>query len=412
MWFVLPALFACGDDPKVDPTDSGTLPPTPPPPTTATGTFDPGFLDGQFCQVRAIYEIACTTGCHSDTVPSAGLDLSTDPWTATVNIPSADGGVLVAPGLPESSVLLQRMKGAGPLGEVMPPQGAVDPIFLLAIEGWIAAGAPNDCVVGTPPPPPTTTTTTGGLHHPVGWDDPLQHGPGAQLQTDGDCRSCHGAALDGGSSGVSCDSCHPAGWRTDCTYCHGGALDTTGAPPEDIDNVADPLAISFPDHPTHVQPGIHPAYGCTQCHAKPTDVLTPGHLFDDVTAGYGELNYTGGIAPISTYYQGTCSNVYCHGTGLVPGEVTAGDDVGCGDCHPGPNDAAEWGTMSGRHEDHLTEGITCSECHQSVVDAGGGIIGADLHVQGTKDVLAPSAPYVGGTCTGTCHGENHNARGW
>lgn len=404
---------ACKTEP--DPVgDSGTLPPpttpVPPPPTT---TFEAGFLEGQFCQVQSIYQVACTTGCHSSVVPSAGLDLLTDPWAATVNVPSVGGGTLVVPGDPAASVLLTRMKGAGPAGGAMPPQGVMDPIFQYVVEQWIASGAPNDCQVGgPPPPPPETTTTTGGRHHPVGWDDPTRHGPGAQLQTDGDCRSCHGAQLDGGTAGVSCDGCHEAGWRTNCTFCHGGTLNTTGAPPEDIDNNTDLATISFPEHPVHVEAGIHPAYGCVQCHAKPTDVLTPGHLFDDVTAGYGELDYTGGIAPISTYYQGTCSNVYCHGTGRVPGEVTSGDDVGCGDCHPGPNDNALWGTMSGRHQVHLNNGVTCSECHQSVVDAAGQIIGPTLHVQGAKDVVAPGAPYVAGTCTGNCHGENHNNRSW
>jgi hypothetical protein len=407
MSWLLVLLSACKNEPT-DTTESGTVDTDPP---TTPGTFDPGFLDGQFCQVRAIYEVACTTGCHSDILPLGGLNLLTDAYAATVNVRSGDGGYLVVPGDPDASVLYQRMLGPSPAGDVMPPQGVIDPIFLYAVESWISNGAVDDCVVGAPPPPPTTTTT-GGRHHPLDWSDSDQHGPGAQLQTDGDCRSCHGAQLDGGSSGVSCDGCHAPGWRTDCTFCHGGTLNTTGAPPEDIDNNADPATISFPEHPVHVTQGIHPAYGCTQCHSKPTDVLTPGHLFDDLTAGYGELNYSAGIAPISTYYQGTCSNVYCHGNGQVVGEVSSGQDVGCGDCHAGPNDAAEWGTMSGEHATHLQEGVTCSECHQSVVDAAGSIVGYDLHVQGTKDVLAPSAPWNGATCTGNCHNENHDARGW
>jgi predicted CxxxxCH...CXXCH cytochrome family protein len=408
MW-LLP-LLACTQEPPPAGHTGGPVPTEPPP--TVPGTFDPGFLDGQFCQVRAIFEIACTTGCHSAAVPEAGLDLLTDPYAATVLVPSVDGGYLVVPGDPAASVLLQRMKGPSALGGPMPPQGTIDPIFPLAVEGWIAAGAPNDCEVGAPPPPPTTTPTTEGRHHPEGWSDPAQHGPGAMLQTGGDCRSCHGEALDGGSSGVSCDGCHAPGWRTDCTYCHGGTLNTTGAPPQDIDDNADPATISFPEHPEHVTAGIHPAYGCVQCHTRPTDVLTPGHWFDDLTAGYGELNYTGGLAPIATYFQGTCSNVYCHGNGRVPGEVASGQAVGCGDCHPGPADTGLWGAMSGEHQTHLQSGVTCDECHQGVVDAAGAVIGTDLHVQGAKDVLAPGAPYVNGTCTGTCHGEDHAAQGW
>jgi predicted CxxxxCH...CXXCH cytochrome family protein len=405
MWLL--AALACNNDP---------LPVTPPhtgePPPTTTGTFDPGFLEGQFCQVRAIFEVACTTGCHSDVVPSGNLDLLTDAHAATVLVTAQSGGYLVVPGDPEASVLLQRMKGPGPAGGVMPPQGVIDPIFLLAVEGWIAAGAPNDCVPG-PPPPPTTTTTGTLTHHPPGWSDPTAHGPGTQLQTDGDCRSCHGDTLAGGLiTEIGCDGCHSAGWRTNCTFCHGGTANATGAPPEDVDNNADPATISFPEHTQHVTRDGHPAYGCEQCHAVPDSVLTPGHLFDDVTAGYGELNYTAGLAPTATYYQGTCSEVYCHGNGRVRGEATSGQAVACGDCHPGPADEDVWGTLGGSHRKHLIEGVTCNECHQSVIDAAGAIIGPDLHVQGTTDVVAPAAPYVGGTCTGECHGENHAARSW
>lgn len=401
MWLL--AALACHSDPPAT-----TTPTTPTVPTT--GTIDPGFLQGQFCQVRSVFEVACTTGCHSDVVPSAGLDLLTDAHAATVLVPASAGGYLVVPGDPDASVLLQRMKDPT---RPMPPQGLVDPLFALVVEGWIAAGAPDDCVPGAPPPTTTTPDTGIVTHHPPGWADPANHGPGTQLQTDGDCRSCHGDTLAGGLvTEVSCDGCHPAGWRTNCTFCHGGTANTTGAPPEDIDDNADPATISFPEHTEHVTRGIHPAYGCEQCHAVPDSVLTPGHLFDDVTAGYGELDYSAGLAPVSTYYQGTCDNVYCHGDGRGLGSATSGQPVGCGDCHAGPADEAEWGTLGGEHRKHLVNGVTCDECHQSVVDATGAIVGPDLHVQGVRDVVAPEAPYVGGTCTGTCHGENHTNEGW
>jgi hypothetical protein len=81
--------------------------------------------------------------------------------------------------------------------------------------------------------------------HPCGVKDPNGHGltwmdttstsfhAYAANQNLAGCQSCHGPALDGvgGSTAVSCASCHGATWKTGCTTCHGGTDSQTGAPP-------------------------------------------------------------------------------------------------------------------------------------------------------------------------------------
>jgi predicted CxxxxCH...CXXCH cytochrome family protein len=365
-------------------------------PTTTTTTED------GFCAVRRAFVQECVV-CHSSEAPQGDLDLETDAYAAVVNVTSAAyGEVLVVPGDPEGSLLYRKVSGtqSGTEGDPMPPNGDL-PAVATTVRQWITDGATELC--GTP-----GTTTTTPPYHPAGWDAPEVHGLATKLQTEADCRTCHGQDLDGGSSAVACDDCHAADWETNCTFCHGGVQSTSGAPPEDIDDNADPATISFVPHEVHLAARIMPAYTCDQCHTTPTDALTPGHLFDDPTAGEAEVVIQGG-----SYAPGTCSDLYCHGNGrgfngVVDSDAGARD---CSSCHGGAQNA---GTLSGRHGDHVREGILCSECH---ADAQGnnGIDQPELHVNGVKDLDLPANMVFDPTsrrCDGTCHLERHNSRAW
>lgn len=375
----------------------------------------PGFAEGQLCNARAVFEVSCVTGCHSGLVPEAGLDLATDPWSATVDVPGVNGGTLVVPSDSDGSLLYRKMLGVlvEGEGEVMPPTGALDPFFTDAIRAWITAGAPNDCEL-EPIDPPVVDPPDDETYHTAGWASANVHGLATNLQTDNDCRSCHGVQLDGGTSEVSCDSCHDVGWRTNCTFCHGGTLNATGAPPQDINNVA--VGISFEAHSEHVAGADHPAYDCTECHSKPSSVLTPGHVFGDVTPGFGEISYLQGQSPVSTYLGGACSNVYCHGNGQADnGSVSDGDGpLVCSSCHPDVSSgSAAWDTMSGQHERHLgVNTIACSDCHEAVVSPAQAILDPTRHVNGFVDVQISQLTNVGGQCDGSCHGHNHDNDTW
>jgi hypothetical protein len=306
----------------------------------------------------------------------------------------------VAPGDAEGSVLYQRMAGLS--GGIMPPGGALDAGVVALVGEWIDAGATTDCTGGT------DTGSTSGGYHPPGWSDPTVHGMAAKFQTETDCRACHGTDLQGGT-GPACESCHGAGWETNCTWCHGGVDDDEGAPPEGIDDTTGPQVDTFVPHTTHLTSALA-SIPCETCHQVPTSALTAGHLFDDDTPGLAEVSF---IAPATggAWNAGSCT-VYCHGNGRSDGTVqhTAGPRD-CGSCHGDPADRRSWDDMSGEHEKHLDEGIDCAECHPATVNAGGQIVGPELHVDGEPQVDPPMT-WNGATCTGSCHGEFHNGRRW
>lgn len=395
------SLIGCDGDPPpektTEPIDTGSTPVE-------------GFVPGEFCAVRSVFQITCVTGCHSGLVPEGGLDLDTEPYDAIVRVPGSTGVYLVEPGEPDHSLLYQRMIAPG--ASAMPPDGPLDVLLTDIVRDWIANGAPDDCDLEVPPP-----GDPGVNPHPPDWAEPELHGIATNLQTGADCRACHGADLTGrggADPGVSCDTCHEAGWRDDCTYCHGGVDNQTGAPPQDIDGSN--VSLAFPAHTAHVTAGDHPAYGCTSCHPARGDVLDSGHLFADVTPGYGELDYTAGLSPYGTYLFGSCSNLYCHGTGLDhDGSVSVGDALTCTSCHPDGlvSNSGDWNRMSGRHLQHMNGGdIQCHDCHGQTTDAAQRIVDGAIHVDGVVQVVPSDLDYDGLTCTGECHNHGHDGDDW
>ncbi len=254
--------------------------------------------------------------------------------------------------------------------------------------------------------------------HPPGYDDPEAHGTDSLLGASV-CNTCHGADLQGGSSGEGCDDCHTdeghADWRTDCTFCHGGQNgDTAGLPPEDLDNQTNEDQITFRSHPEHDEANGHPTYGCGTCHDSDgySDALTDaGHGFDG-TPGVAEVDFAGAMVPGGSYASGSCSGVYCHGDGQVPGDaVDSAAGLDCDACH---STTAPYLGMSGSHALHMNEGVTCSECHDPVVNAANAILQDALHVNGDIDVDLVATGYNPGaeTCTVVCHSHDHSGMGW
>ena len=250
-------------------------------------------------------------------------------------------------------------------------------------------------------------------NHPPGYDAPSRHGTDANLQVT-DCRQCHGADLTGGCSPVTCDDCHPSGWRANCTYCHGGRDNTTSAPPEDIRNGINPATIPVGSHTAHVVGDNHMTYDCTQCHRKPSDVLSAGHAFDG-SPGRAELSFSGGLSAGGAHIGPVCYNLYCHGNGRTTGDAStfAGTISSCDRCHPYLNSSGtQWGQMSGDHRKHLSEGVRCHDCHETVTSPSGQILNPELHVNGVKNVRFLGIDYFGGTCSVDCHGEEHESERW
>lgn len=401
----LSALVACDDEIHLPQN-------TPPVVTDDSGADDTGPPATGYCALTALIASQCVF-CHNPAGgPAGGLDLETDPIAAMVGVPSSlyDGRTLVVAGDSGASFLMTKLRGeqSATEGDPMPPQGANDTSVTDKIAAWIDDGAVKDCddVVPTD-------------YHPAGYDKPKVHGMEAKLHEQ-TCTDCHGADLAGSSVAPSCDTCHEDGWRTDCTFCHGGIDNTTGAPPEDIDDNSDESSLAFRAHTRHVETNTHTAFDCTSCHVKPTDVLSAGHLFD-ATPAISEVSFLDGLSDKGKYAgNGSCSTLYCHGNGQGDnGSVThTAAPLACDACHPGASSGRDaWGTMSGAHEDHLREGITCQDCHSDTTTNGTTVATPAKHVNGVADFVPPYGASLTrnsgtGTCTGTCHTETHSAERW
>lgn len=363
-----------------------------------------GPIEGEgWCAVRDLFAAECTA-CHGGAA-LGGLDLEADPTVSLIGVESANyaGSILVDPGSPSTSLLYLKVTDAqGSLGTEMPPSsGGIDPAVAGLMEAWILDGAPTVCEGEVPQG-----------YHPSGYGQPLVHGQEAKLQIQ-DCTECHGEALEGGPDGaLTCASeCHGGGteWVQNCQWCHGS--DESGLPPEDIDD-SSPTDISFPGHGAHVSGSIAPVYDCVQCHQKPTDVFSDGHLFvGDSTPAVAEVRFELGTFPGGSYSSGTCS-VYCHSSGVVPRPVSRTDARAgsCTFCHGG---APTGIGLSAPHDSHVGEGLACEECHGLTASGSTQIVDTSLHVNGTLDLQLPvGMSQVGGLCTGTCHGELHQAVPW
>lgn len=260
--------------------------------------------------------------------------------------------------------------------------------------------------------PPDTASDT-SPHHPEGYAAPAVHGAAAVIQEEA-CVDCHGGDLTGDGAAVSCDNCHEEGWRTDCTRCHGGEDNQTGAPPAPVFKNS-----SFETHSWHVEENSNPAYGCEQCHTTPADVLSAGHLFvGDSTPGAAEVDFSGGLSPEGTYLGGgSCTNLYCHGSGLEnSGEVSDADGpLSCDTCHPfRDSGSAAWSTMSGDHTFHVAYNPNCGHCHNNVNDRNNAMPDPSLHVDGRIDRVSAHAMTIeeDNTCSGECHGAIHDKHQW
>jgi predicted CxxxxCH...CXXCH cytochrome family protein len=249
------------------------------------------------------------------------------------------------------------------------------------------------------------------------------------------CTSCHGADLNGGTAGVSCNnaSCHRGTDWKGCTFCH-GTPPSQNAPPLGVwgETTTDTLGVGR--HTAHLSSSIsHTAFACATCHVVPAagDVA---HAIDyapsvslDTAGHHGDVTFSGGgvggtfavSATVGTPVtaRGTClGGCHSNGRGGAPrvtpywagGSWTKGD---CTACHANSMS----GGLGGHHSKHSSIISTCASCHP---DAAAG-----THMNGAKDVNptvtgtsvtvrgantgGPCGTKVG--CSGTCHGETHGS---
>ncbi|MEX2190599.1 MAG: CxxxxCH/CxxCH domain-containing protein [Bacteroidota bacterium] len=234
----------------------------------------------------------------------------------------------------------------------------------------------------------TSTDFHGGAIRDLGWD----------MRS---CKTCHGGSYSGGTSGVSCRSCHTEILGPEhCNVCHGSG--SNSAPPRDLDGNTAGTFRGVGEHQVHLLGTARTAaVGCSDCH-----VLPSGNIYDtahiDANPGEAEVTLIGGLAsratagvtPVPVYQvsSGTCSNTYCHGAfkngnGTNPMFWNGGAalSAACGSCHGNvsaptlaeralPKTAAQGGT----HPNNLA----CSTCHGGVVNTSLGFVNPNKHVDG------------------------------
>jgi len=213
------------------------------------------------------------------------------------------------------------------------------------------------------------------------------------------CVTCHGAKLDGGTSGISCTKCHYASSTAEnCTSCHGTA-GINAAPPLDLSGASARTARGVGAHQVHLAGGTWSAkVQCNTCHVVPATVIASGHL-DGVSGAeiqFDTLRFPGANQAYSST-NGTCANTYCHGnfpngntTNTVSWTDVTGAGAACGTCHgdknlTDPEDRARPRTVSqgGTHPDKGAFGTTkCANCHGFVVDANLNFVDKSRHING------------------------------
>ncbi len=227
-----------------------------------------------------------------------------------------------------------------------------------------------------------------------------------------DCGSCHrtmqpgdnrtfldpdshmNGVLDLGDdvSGAGCDSCHGS--------------DGISAPPKDLLGNTDRASVGVGAHREHLGTSDwRREIFCSDCHSVPTSVDTPGHMDGDNKA---ELIFAALNAEAS-YAGGTCSNLYCHGTGRAPNGTmswTAAGTLECTSCH-GTN--AGGPDLSGDHNKHFREGVQqCDECHDAVVARDLTVDAPNMHLNGLNEVQMKTGGVYDPSnrrCSGmACHG--------
>jgi predicted CxxxxCH...CXXCH cytochrome family protein len=237
--------------------------------------------------------------------------------------------------------------------------------------------------------------SAGGLHldgsvewsggHDAEWMDPSGAGFHAPAANQGlsPCQLCHGQGLDGvgGVTTVACADCHAGSFAPvlDCTGCHGGVDNATGAPPRPqwaFRGDATEAALRNGAHTAHLSGSdIAPAFDCDVCHEKPASMFSAGHIGSGTTADvfFGGLAVNGMTAPpVWDRAVPTCA-VYCHGTTLPGGSLTAPDwtavgqgQADCGTCHGIP--------PTDPHPAVSADLAGCHDCHPKTIDAAGAMI--------------------------------------
>lgn len=244
-----------------------------------------------------------------------------------------------------------------------------------------------------------------GLGHPKPWNTHASAGNQANA-----CALCHGANF-GGGSGPACSSCHKQLVATtipvsgQCISCHGYPPNGSVSP-----NVAGSHAVHL------ALPEVHD--NCAVCHSGGGIGSAIHRTYSSnrpVMVGVVTVFSAKTGAPLFNASSRTCSNVRCHGgqTSPVWGSSLTSS---CVSCHAAG--ATQYNSYnSGKHVDHIANGLACTDCHDSTALAPGhfsnlsssainqkasGTLRGYLNYNPTTPTCSPQA-IPAGNQVGVCH---------
>ncbi len=211
------------------------------------------------------------------------------------------------------------------------------------------------------------------------------------------CTSCHGEDLAGGGSGVSCIKCHNTQTNDGCSSCHQTQPNEQAA----FRGTAVASQQAKGDvHQAHFRSRWMQGLTCADCHSVPSQLRSQGHLDGKVQVQWSARIQSQGNNPTWDADKRTCTNTYCHSSGMKEATLTAptwkapDNAVSCTTCHGNPPKTLRNGNP------HPAD-TQCSNCHSNMKQDGS-FHDPSLHLNGKVESNYPKA------CN-ACHGSETNA---
>ncbi len=214
------------------------------------------------------------------------------------------------------------------------------------------------------------------------------------------CQTCHGASYAGGKVPSSCRTCHnQGGGPEDCATCHGT---TNPAPPRDLNGNTAKTFRGVGAHQIHyLGSTLGAAMMCNDCHVVPGAIYAAGHI--DASAN-AEVVIGGAIARTVTNEPSTVN--YSSTLPLfAPSPSYDATTLKCSNSYCHGNFKNGNTTFAPVWNDATGSQMACGTCHGDVTKPT--LLEKALPKTAAQGGTHPSIP-VGWTCA-NCHGEVVNA---
>lgn len=181
------------------------------------------------------------------------------------------------------------------------------------------------------------------------------------------CAECHGQNYDVVKDDKSCRSCHTqnAGPLA-CTTCHGEfGQDVSDnyssfiAPPEDLNEGEETTDAGVGAHQLHLTALKYSnPIACQSCHIVPQTVFDVSHIEElPAEVVFDTLaTHNGQVQPVWTHETLTCENVYCHGNFTFYKDSSSYSFIYADSVMTGNNPSIIWNKVDGSQ-------IQCGSCH-------------------------------------------------